>query len=207
MQKLFPLILIPVVLYMVLVQGCVPGFGLKSKAEQVPEKSLEMLPELPGINRDLIEYASEYGDSIAPTYETAVCTQYLISVLEHFIKLTPKEKRAISITDHDTLELAIRADASHIRGIQTALAESKKGQPVENPNDVLPGDLVQFWNTWWGVPKGHCGIVLDLQPGRYITLISSSARTDGHGVQTYYWPEKAYFARLWPGKAKSGQKK
>jgi hypothetical protein len=170
------------------------SFGPVSTSETV--KQITEAEDIPIKNLAILKYAEEVGDSLAPTYTSAVCTEYLVKILEHFTKLSVKEKRTINIVGIDTLIQAINADAPGIRGVQTALVKSKKGTSIDDPNEVKPGDLVQFWNLYWDVPKGHCGIVLDVQPNRYLTLISSSKSTEGHGVQTYYWPEKAYFVRL-----------
>ncbi len=170
------------------------GYTPFSASEKVVNiKDLEDIPER---NLAIIKYAAAVGDSLAPTYNTAVCTEYLIKIIEHFTPLTSKDKRLINIVDADTLIESINADELKIRGVQTALVKSKKGKSIEDPYLVKPGDMVQFWNVFFDEAKGHCGIVLDIEPNRFITLISSSKRTEGHGVQTYYWPEKAYFVRL-----------
>lgn len=176
--------------------SCLPlnGYAPFTATESV--KRIEEIEDIPERNLAIIKYAEAVGDSLAPTYNTAVCTEYLVKIIEHFTPLTAKDKRLINIVDVDTLVEAIYADAPKIRGVQTALVKSKKGKSIDDPEMVRPGDLVQFWNVFFNEPKGHCGIVLDYEPNRYITLISSSKRTEGHGVQTYYWPEKAYFVRL-----------
>ena len=156
----------------------------------------DSLKIIPPVNIAIMKLADSLGPAIAPTYETAVCTEYLIGVLNKIHPLTKKQMNIIRIVDHDTLELAIAADAANIRGVQTALVKSNLGIPIDNPEDVRPGDLLQFWNVSYRGPKGHCGIVLDLVPYRYITMMSSSTRTNGHGIQTFWWPEKTYFVRM-----------
>jgi hypothetical protein len=67
---------------------------------------------------------------------------------------------------------------------------------IKESTDALPGDFVQFWNVFKGQAYGHCGIVLDIQPNKTITLYSSHPLTGGYGKQAYLWPDKIYFVRL-----------
>lgn len=196
MKKQLSLFIFSSFIFSILFTGCIHlnGYAPMTATEKI--QKIEEIEDIPEKNLAIIKYAEAVGDSLAPTYNTAVCTEYLVKILEHFTPLTKKDKRLINIVDADTLVESIYADEARIRGVQTALVKSKKGISIEDPDMVRPGDLVQFWNVFFNVPKGHCGIVLDLVPNRYITLISSSKRTEGHGVQTYYWPEKAYFVRL-----------
>lgn len=196
MQKQFVILLIIVFISSTLFMSCLNWSGFGPIHTSATVKQIVDLKDIPAKNLAILKYAEAVGDSLAPTYNSAVCTEYLVKILEHFTKLSSMDKRIINIVGIDTLLEAINADAPGIRGVQTALYKSKKGTIIEDPNEVKPGDLVQFWNIYWDVPRGHCGIVLDLQPNRYMTLISSSKSTEGHGVQTYYWPEKAYFVRM-----------
>jgi len=176
--------------------ACSPWISGKEVTVETVIKENDSVRTIPPLNISIMKMADSLGPEIAPTYETAVCTEYLIGVLNKIHPLTKKQMNSIRIVDHDTLELAIAADAPNIRGVQTALVNGKLGIAIDDPQDVRPGDLIQFWNISYMGPKGHCGIVLDLVPNRYITLMSSSTRTNGHGVQTFWWPEKTYFVRM-----------
>jgi hypothetical protein len=176
--------------------ACSPWISAKPVTVENVINDNDSLKWIPPVNISIMKMADSLGPTIAPTYETAVCTEYLIGVLNKIHPLTKKQMNIIRIVDHDTLELAIAADAANIRGVQTALVNSKLGTAIDDPEDVRPGDLVQFWNVSYRGPRGHCGIVLDLEPDRYITMMSSSTRTDGHGIQTFWWPEKTYFVRM-----------
>lgn len=151
---------------------------------------------VPARNQQLIDYARKSGRKISPTYETAVCTEFLIAVLQNATSLSARDKKRIRIMTNEPLAKLIRHEDSLIRGVQWALVSSGKGKaiPLE---EVLPGDLVQYWDTWAGiVPFGHCGIVTAVSPGKSIRLLSSSPYTDGYGEMDFPWPEKLYFVRL-----------
>ena len=49
------------------------------------------------MNQKVIEIVEKYGPSISPTYETAVCTELVIGVLEHLIELDSTDKSRIRI--------------------------------------------------------------------------------------------------------------
>lgn len=146
--------------------------------------------------RLIIDYARKQGRKISPTYEKAVCTEFLIEVLKNFTPLSAREKTRIRILIKEPLGKLIRKEDSLIRGVQWALVASGKGIaiPLE---EVQPGDLVQYWDSWAEiVPFGHFGIVTGITPGKSFRLISSSPYTDGYGEMDFPWPEKLYFVRL-----------
>lgn len=152
---------------------------------------------LPVKNKALLVCAAYDGPCIAPNYKEAVCTEYLIGVLESTIKLTAEQKKRIRIiTDQDLCEL-LKEEDPVIKGVYYALTASGLGLPIDNPSEVKAGDLVQFWDYYSGKPRGHCGIVraLDLDKG-LLSIYSSSITTNGHGQQLYVMPKYAYFVRL-----------
>jgi len=154
------------------------------------------LAALPVLNRQVIAFIQAEGHDLAPTYKSVVCTEFVIKVINNIKPLTTREKNDIRITTNARLDSMIYADAPAIKGVQTALLRSNKGIAIEESNEVLPGDFVQFWNVFQGRAYGHCGVVLDIDPDKTITLYSSHPVTRGYGTQKYLWPEKIYFVRL-----------
>jgi hypothetical protein len=155
-------------------------------------------PSIPEKNKALLAYVEANGRSVAPDYHEVVCTEFIIKVLDKFQPLTKQEKRDIRIITEDDLTDLINADAAIIKGVQTALVKAGKGIMIDDPNKVLPGDLVQFWDTFYGGAWGHCGIVSQIEPNKTLTLHSSHPFTSGYGIQTFNWPEKVFFVRLNP---------
>lgn len=162
------------------------------------DKSVEeqVLENLPVKNRKVIEFIEKNGQRLAPDYQATVCTEFVIKVISHFEPLTQTEKRDVRIIAEAPLDSLIAVESPIIKGVQTALVRGGKGTAITDDGDVLPGDFVQFWNVFQGEGYGHCGIVLDIDPGKTITLYSSHPLTGGYGKQTYLWPEKIYFVRL-----------
>ncbi len=154
------------------------------------------LSELPETNRKIIQFVTDQGRRIAPTYDTAVCTEFVIQIMEHFQSLTRDERKLIRIiTDKNLVEL-IENNSAIIKGLQTALLLKNKGIPVERATDVLPGDFVQFWNIYGKSAYGHCGVVHTIESGKNITVYSSHPVTKGYGIQKFTWPDKVFFARM-----------
>lgn len=151
--------------------------------------------DLPAKNRKIIQLIESKGDELAPTYADAVCTEFVIKVISNFGTLTRDEKNDIRIITTDDLGDLIRNDAPVIKGVQTALVNSNKGIAIDVV-DVKPGDFVQFWDVYCGKEFGHCGVVLDSEPGKTLTVFSSHPLTNGYGKQKYLWPDKVFFARL-----------
>jgi hypothetical protein len=156
----------------------------------------EVLDNLPVKNKEIIEFVEAKGQNLAPTYKGAVCTEFVIKVIDNVKPLTKAEKNDIRIITNSELDSLIEAGSPIIKGVQTALLKGDKGIEIKESADVLPGDFVQFWNVFQGKAYGHCGIVLDIDPNRTLTLYSSHPFTGGYGKQKYLWPEKIYFVRL-----------
>jgi hypothetical protein len=155
-------------------------------------------PSIPEKNQKLLAYIEANGRTVAPDYHEVVCTEFVIKVLDAFEPLTKQEKKDIRIITEDDLTELINADAAIIKGVQTALVKAGKGVVIDDPDKVLPGDLVQFWDTFYGGAWGHCGVVSQIEPNKTLTLHSSHPFTGGYGIQTFNWPEKVFFVRLNP---------
>jgi len=160
------------------------------------EIEVSKLNDLPVTNREVIEFTAAKGHDLAPTYESAVCTEFVIKVIDGVEPLTKAERNDIRIITNSKLDSLIDADSPIIKGVQTALLRNGKGTEITESKNVLPGDFVQFWNVFQGKAYGHCGIVLDIKPNNTLTLYSSHPVTGGYGIQEYLWPEKIYFVRL-----------
>lgn len=159
------------------------------------EVSAEVFDNLPARNKRIIQLVEARGDSFAPNYKDAVCTEFVIKVINNFSTLTKDEKNDIRIITTDDLGDLIRKDSPVIKGVQTALVNSNKGIAIDVA-DVKPGDFVQFWDVYCGKEFGHCGVVLESDPGKTLTVFSSHPLTNGYGKQKYLWPDKVFFARL-----------
>src|SRR5688572_2627024 len=59
--------------------------------------AIDSVRVLPGINRQIINFIETQGNKIAPTYDTAVCTEFVIQVIDHFTSLTKEERKLIRI--------------------------------------------------------------------------------------------------------------
>ena len=153
------------------------------------------LRDMPPKNKAIITFIEENGARLAPTYEEAVCTEFVIKVVNEFETLSSKEKKGIRIITSDRLDSLVRQEAPIIRGVQSALIESDKGIEIST-QDVMPGDFVQFWNDYYGGVSGHCGIVMEIVPNESLTVYSSHPMTNGFGKQDFLWPDKVYFVRV-----------
>jgi hypothetical protein len=156
----------------------------------------DKLEGLPVTNREVVEFIQAEGQFLASTYESAVCTEFMIKVIDKIKPLTRTEKNDIRIITDSQLDSLVEADSPIIKGVQTALLRNNKGIEIKESSEVLPGDFVQFWKVFQGRAYGHCGVVLDIEPNKTLTLYSSHPFTDGYGTQAYLWPEKIYFVRL-----------
>lgn len=152
---------------------------------------------IPLKNKSLLKFAEINGSSIAPTYEKAVCTEYLIQVLQNFCGVTPEIKKKIRIITKEDLNTMLSQDSVVTKGVYHALTSTGLGIPVDNPAEAKAGDLIQFWDYDSGEPYGHCGIIraVDLEKG-LISLYSSARSTNGHDKQIYVLPKYMFIVRL-----------
>lgn len=150
------------------------------------------------LNQRVIDTAVYYGRTISPTYQSAVCTEYVIGVLSHFIQLDSIDTVNIRIdqprTSIDDVYAQIESGAPEPKGVYHALTSKGLGIPIDDWKQVEKGDFVQFWydHSW-----GHCGIVesIDLE-NKTMMLHSSYPSTDGYGIQEFELPSYAWFVRL-----------
>src|SRR3990167_8100377 len=138
---------------------------------------------IPPRNKQIIDTVLLYGKAISPTYQEAVCTEFVIGVLKPFITLSIEDGYA-----------QMENGSPYPKGVVHALTSNGKGEAITNLADVKPGDFVQFW---YYRPWGHCGIVehIDLEH-KVLYLYSSFPSTDGYGIQPFDMPEYCYFVRL-----------
>lgn len=153
---------------------------------------------IPQRNQQVIDTAVRYGRSISPTYHSAVCTEFVIGVLEHFMNLTERDITNIRINQPrkslSEVYDQINNGAPEPKGVYHALIANGKGEPIDDWSKVLPGDFVQFWypQSW-----GHCGIVSSIDvANRTMLLHSSFPSTEGYGIQEFVIPDYCFFVRL-----------
>ena len=153
---------------------------------------------IPPKNKAIIDTVLQYGEAISPTYQEAVCTEFVIGVLKHFITLTKEDIVNIRINQPrksiEDVYQQMENGSPYPKGVVHALTNNGTGEAITNLNEVKPGDFVQFWyyRSW-----GHCGIVehIDLEH-KVLYLYSSFPSTDGYGIQPFDMPEYCYFVRL-----------
>jgi len=154
--------------------------------------------EIPLLNCQVLDTAMIYGRAISPSYESSVCTEFVIGVLGHFMELTSEDTINIRIDQpRENLKEVykqIENGSPYPTGVVHALVSKGKGEAILDRNAVLPGDFVQFWypNSW-----GHCGIVskIDVE-NKVLWLHSSYPSTEGYGVQPFHMPDYCHFVRL-----------
>lgn len=155
---------------------------------------LGQVDSIENMNHRVIETVEKFGPSISPTYETAVCTELVIGVLDHLVELDSVDRSRIRIIiDEDVYKLKDE-NSPKPKGVYYALTSNGKGIPIDDIRDVLPGDFVQFWYPYsWG----HCGILhsIDLE-NKTMKLYSSFPSTSGYGIQEFEIPDYCYFVRL-----------
>ena len=153
---------------------------------------------IPPKNQQIIDTVLRYGKSISPTYQEAVCTEFVIGVLKHFIPLSKQDIVNININQPrksiEDVYQQMENGSPYPKGVVHALTSNGKGEAITNLADVRAGDFVQFWyyRSW-----GHCGIVehIDIE-NKVLYLYSSFPSTDGYGIQPFDMPEYCYFVRL-----------
>ncbi len=152
---------------------------------------------LPEKNKKILLYAAQYGKQISPTYEKAVCTEYVIQIVEKLQKLNTDQKQKIKIITNQNLQTLLDENSPIIKGVYHSFVSTGIGYPIDQIEQVKAGDFVQFWNNLNGKVQGHCGIVraVDAKKG-LLSLYSSSPKTNGHGIQLYLLPKYVYFTRL-----------
>ncbi len=153
----------------------------------------EAKQEIPEKNKQLVRIVKQYGPEISSTYKKAVCTELVIQVLEKMQPLNKDDKKRIRIITNEDIQTLLKANSNVPKGVYYALIKKGIGISIDDKNEVLEGDLVQFWTSTWG----HCGIVksIDLKTNT-MQLYSSFPSTSGYGIQTFDIPKNAFFVRL-----------
>lgn len=158
--------------------------------------SQENRNHLPKRNQQIIDTILRYGPSISPTYEEAVCTEFVLGILDHFVELTHQDTINVRIDLEEGQNVyELMAEGSALpTGVYYALIHNGIGIPIDDIQDVQPGDFVQFWyyRSW-----GHCGIVHQIDyVNQVMWLYSSYPSTNGYGIQPFQIPDYCYFVRL-----------
>lgn len=161
----------------------------------------EILVDSAGIsnkNKLVLLTAEKYGKAISPTYEQAVCTEFVIGVLDKLEKITKATKQQVRIITNESLDSLYRSDARILKGVVCALEDAKLGEEI-SLNEAKAGDFFQFWDYYNGQIFGHCGILRGFDNNKVLmSAYSSAPSTNGFGIQTYVVPEKIFFVRLRP---------
>jgi len=160
--------------------------------------SMQLSAQIPALNQRVIDTTVMYGKTISPTYYSAVCTDFIIGVLGHFIALDSADTVNIRIdqprSSADDIYLQIEKNSPEPKGVYYALIRKGAGIPIDDWTQVKRGDFVQFWHdhSW-----GHCGIVDSINvQGKKMWLHSSYPSTDGYGIQQFDIPPYSWFVRL-----------
>jgi hypothetical protein len=145
-------------------------------------------------NNEVILITERFGPSISTTYQSAVCTELVIGVLEHLVSLDKNDKSRIRIITTEQISVLMSNNSDVLKGVVFALTANGLGTSIDSLPQVKQGDFVQFWykDSW-----GHCGIVksIDLN-NKQMELYSSFPSTNGYGIQLFDIPEYCYFVRL-----------
>jgi hypothetical protein len=151
---------------------------------------------MPARNKQIIKFVEENGEALAPDYKQVVCTEFVIKVIEEFVPLITSEENKIRIITDEDIPAMLVKESPVIKGVHTSLVQANKGVEILQPEDVKPGDFVQFWNSYLGIPYGHCGVVFSVEPYKSIAVYSSHPVTGGYGKQKFLWPDHIFFVRL-----------
>ena len=165
-----------------------------NKADNVMQDSIVSTADsIPTRNRQVIDTIVKYGASISPTYRKAVCTELIIPIIEKFHKLNRIDKNRIRIITNGDIQAMLKDGSPVPKGVYYALTENGTGEPIDNIDEVLPGDFVQFWTETWG----HCGVVKSIDTQNMtMELYSSFPSTDGYGIQRFRIPTYCFFVRM-----------
>lgn len=176
---------------LLLIASCSNAGG---KADSVMQDSVVSISDpIPPRNQQVIDTIVKYGASISPTYKKAVCTELIIPIIEKFHKLNKADKNRIRIITNGDIQSMLKEGSPIPKGVYYALTEKGIGDPIDNVQDALPGDFVQFWTETWG----HCGVVKSIDTeSMTMELYSSFPSTDGYGVQRFKIPAYCFFVRM-----------
>jgi len=148
---------------------------------------------IPQKNTQIINSVIKYGPAISSTYKKAVCTELVIQIIEKFQPLTKTDKSRIRIITNEDIQNLLKENSPVPKGVYYALTAKGTGTGIDNVEDVLPGDFVQFWTETWG----HCGIVKSIDTQNMtMELYSSFPSTQGYGIQKFRIPGYCFFVRI-----------
>ncbi|AEA44792.1 hypothetical protein [Fluviicola taffensis] len=112
-----------------LIITCIVSFV--SNSQQV---FVDYVVQIPSVNQQVLDTAIRYGKNISPTYESAVCTEFIIGVLGHFMELTSEDTINIRI-DQPRANLKevyqqIENGSPYPKGVVHALVSKGKGTEI-----------------------------------------------------------------------------
>lgn len=182
-------------LLMIILNSCNNTNNVESKQTVIP---IEEPPPVPPQNQQILDYVAQHGYDIAPTYYTAVCTEFVAKVIEHFTPLTKLDKKRINIVTNQDLSKLREQQSPIIKGVQYALVAANKGKAINDLKEVRPGDFFQMWfNTDKTYNIGHCGIVKEINLiTNQVIIYSSDPSTNGFGKMVLAIPNQCYFVRM-----------
>src|SRR3989338_473985 len=100
---------------------------------------------IPPRNKQIIDTVLLYGKAISPTYQEAVCTEFVIGVLKHFITLSKEDVVNININQPrksiEDVYAQMENGSPYPKGVVHALTSNGKGEAITNLADVKPGDF------------------------------------------------------------------
>ena len=143
-----------------------------------------------------------YGKKFAPDYKTANCTELMTALLSRHYSLTAAQKKQVNVVIPGTTAKQLISDLKAGRdkpaygGVCHFVEANNYGSRIHYWEDVLPGDLVQWW--WFAGNSGHCGIVKEVNKKERWFSVYSSTPGQGFGVTRYPIDFDAhfYFARI-----------
>lgn len=138
--------------------------------------------DVPPKNQDFIKYLEENGKSVAPTYQTANCVQFMDKILTSYSNIDEKTSERIYIKcDIEQVKKYLqRGDSTVVSGVCWALVASGKAKWIAR-KDAKIGDIVQYWSTDYGMINGHCGVICGEDSTGYL-LYSSHQDSKGFGI-------------------------
>ncbi len=148
------------------------------------------------LNDHVLKCVQEYGPRIAPTYQDANCTQFMIEVIKRFHPLQSYQKRQIAVTIPDNIDQILAnlkkgVEKPEYRGVCHYLEFSTLGKAVKEWKDVRPGDFVQWW--WFSGRQGQCGIIAEVNLQQKWFTVYSSTPSQGFGLKKYPISKDLYF--------------
>lgn len=183
------------IVLLILINSCSENIEVNKNQSEVTYSTTEssIAVELPLTNQSVIDAAKKYGPEISSTYEKAVCTEFVIQVLEKVQPLNSTDKKRIRIITNQDIQQLLAENSDIPKGVYFSLIEKQIAIPIDNKNEVLEGDFVQFWTETWG----HCGIVKSIDSSKNeMELYSSFPSTNGYGIQKFPIPTHSFFVRL-----------